>query len=214
MLDLSRLIGHRDMGQSAEYPTVLLVTGPPGTGKTTLIARLLPRLAAVGITLPVFTKDGFKESLFESLGCGDRTWSARLGMASTILLWHVLEQELAAGRSCLLESNFRSDLATPELTELRKQRPFALIQLLCSTEPAVLVERLRYRTEIRARHPGHLDPEWVPALQPETVAWRAEPLGLESDTLDVDTTDWAAVDVDGIARRISALWSDRERVRS
>jgi predicted kinase len=194
------------MTQYEIHPTVLLVTGPPGTGKTTLIAHLLPRLAAAGIALPVFTKDGFKETLFDALGCADRAWSSRLGKASTLLLWHVLEQELAAGRSCLLESNFHAGLATPELGALRERRPFALVQLLCRTEPAVLVERLRRRTENRERHPGHLDQEWTPALRPETVPWRAEPLALQGATLEVDTTAWDKVDLDGIATQIVALW--------
>jgi predicted kinase len=191
------------MAHSAIGPTVILITGAPGTGKTTLVSALLPRLAAAGIALPVFTKDGFKESLFESLGCEDRAWSARLGKASTLLLWHVLEQELAAGRSCLLESNFHSRLATPELAALRARRPFTLLQLVCRTEPEVLITRLRRRT---GRHPGHLDPEWVPTLRAETLPWRSEPLALESEILEVDTTDWAKVDVEGITAWIAARY--------
>ena len=198
------------MTDSDMQPTVLLVTGPPGTGKTTLISALLPQLAARGISLPVFTKDGFKETLFDALGCGDRAWSSRLGKASTFLLWHVLEQELAAGRSCLLESNFHAELATPELAALRERQPFSLIQLLCRTQSDVLLARLRHRTEIRARHPGHLDAEWTPALRAETIPWRAEPLGLESATLDVDTTDWEQVDLDDLTARIAALWRCKE----
>jgi catechol 2,3-dioxygenase-like lactoylglutathione lyase family enzyme/predicted kinase len=186
-------------------PAVLLVTGPPGTGKSTLIARLLPRLAAAGHALPVFTKDDFKETLFETLGAGDRDWSGRLGRASMALLRHVLAQELAAGRSCLVEANFHASLATPEFAALRARQPFALLQLLCSTRPQVLLERLRRRTDLRERHPGHLDPEWIPALRAETLAWRAEPLALESETLEVDTTDWEALNLDAITARVVAF---------
>ena len=183
-------------------PTIILVAGPAGTGKTTLIRTLLPRLAAAGIRLPVFTKDGFKETLFDTLGTGDLAWSKRLSHASMALLTQALATELAAGRSCLVEANFRADLATAELAALRAQYPFALVQILCRTAPAVLVERLRRRADSGERHPGHLDADWAPALTPETVPWRTEPLGLEGAVVEVDTTVWEAVDIDGIAVKI------------
>lgn len=195
---------HGTMVDQYNRPTVVFVAGPAGTGKTTLIRRLLPPLAAAGVRLPVFTKDGFKETLFDTLGWDDLAWSKRLSVASFALLYQVLAAELAAGRACLVEANFRADLAAADLRSLRAQHPFDLVQLLCRTDPAVLVARLQRRSAGRERHPGHLDPEWAPALAPETVLWRAEPLDLPGVVIEVDTTDWASVDVGGIAAQIAA----------
>src|ERR1051325_5707184 len=90
------------MNTSARMPPlVLIITGPPASGKTT-IGR--PLASALG--LPFLSKDVFKESLFNSLGSKDRDWSRQVGLASTRLLFRCAEALLEAGHSCALESNF------------------------------------------------------------------------------------------------------------
>lgn len=66
-------------------PPVVLVTGVPGSGKTTLARRLSPALG-----LPLLSKDVVEETLFDVLGAGDRAWSTRLGAAANEVLWSLL----------------------------------------------------------------------------------------------------------------------------
>jgi tRNA uridine 5-carbamoylmethylation protein Kti12 len=49
--------------------TLVLVTGPPTSGKTTLARPLAHHL-----DLPLLGKDAIKEALFDTLGTGDRAW--------------------------------------------------------------------------------------------------------------------------------------------
>ena len=62
-------------------PVLLLVSGPPVAGKTTLARRL-----AAEFGLPLINKDGIKELLFDTVGTHDYAWSQNLGRASIALL--------------------------------------------------------------------------------------------------------------------------------
>lgn len=79
--------------------------------------------------------------LFDTVGTGDLEWSSRLGAAAMELLTLVLRAELAAGRSCVVEANFR------------RPPPVQAVQVFCTDDPESLAARYRTRT----RHPGHLD---------------------------------------------------------
>ncbi|MBE8523062.1 AAA family ATPase [Amycolatopsis sp. H6(2020)] len=51
-------------------PAVIVVSGPPAVGKSTLARELATRL-----TLPLLSRDAIKEALFDTLGYGDRLQS-------------------------------------------------------------------------------------------------------------------------------------------
>jgi len=94
---------------------LVIITGLPATGKTTLGRRI-----AAELKLPFVYKDGIKELLFDTLGWSDIEWSQRLGRASTELLYYFAEAEVKSGNSCVLESNFDAALATPRFLALKE----------------------------------------------------------------------------------------------
>src|SRR4051812_9503213 len=57
------------------------MSGLPGTGKSTVAAPL-----ATALGWPLLSKDAIKETLWDTLGGGDRRWSARLGSAAQEIL--------------------------------------------------------------------------------------------------------------------------------
>ena len=174
---------------------LIIILGPPATGKTTLGRRL-----AADLRLPFLSRDDFKERLFDRLGWRDREWSRQLGMASWDLLWHAVECQLAAGKAAIAETNFNGPLATATLRELAARYDFAPVQINCVTAGPVLIERHRRRAESGERHPGHVDSlESVRAeLRDVLLRGRYEPLAIGAPTIEVDTTDFAALDYDGL----------------
>jgi predicted kinase len=175
---------------------IVVVTGPPASGKTTIA-----RAVADGAGVPLLAKDAIKEVLFDALETGDVAWSMRLGVATYSLLYHLLEVQIAAGRSCVLEANFDTLLASEELRGLQRRRPFRALQIACEAAEDVLLERYAGRA---GRHPGHLDTARVDGVRESIRAARWRALDLDGETLVVDTTEWSAVDVRALVDRARA----------
>jgi predicted kinase len=177
-----------------DAPLLVIVTGPPGAGKTT-VARKLGRQ----LELPVFEKDAFKEALFDALGVGDRDWSRRLGATVYRLLMVVAERELAAGRPLVLEANFARGEAEAAFASLPRHR---LVQVHCTAPERVLVGRY----VARDRHPGHLDREIVEEVRSAVRSGRHDPLDLHGPVIRVDTS--SDVDEIGLADGVRAAAVD------
>lgn len=169
-------------------PLVVVVTGPPAAGKTTVARELAARLR-----LPLIAKDTIKEALFHGLGTGDLAWSQRLGEATYLAMLAIAEDSVAAGVSLILEANF-SRGAESRLASLRA----CFVQVHCTAPLEVLVERYA----ARERHPGHLDGERIDALRDGVESGRHEPLDLPGETIGLDMS--GPVDLSALADRVRA----------
>jgi hypothetical protein len=152
--------------------------------------------------MPFLYKDGIKETLFDILGWNDREWSRKLGVATYALLFHLLEMELTAGRSLVVESNFDAQRAGPRFLALRERYSFRPVQICCVAEGAVLLERCRSRATSDQRHPGHDDLGHMAEFEPVLLRGRLDPLPLDGPIIEVDTTDLAQVDAEAITREV------------
>ncbi len=162
---------------------LLLVTGAPASGKSTLGRRL-----AKDLGLPYISKDLFKETLFDTLGWDDRAWSRRAGLASTQLLYRTAAALLEAGQSVAMESNFYPQWDAPALLELGMKYGCQFVQVVCKADGPTLYARFEQRARSGERHPGHADDqnldEWRERLL--TEEWPALPLA--GPVVEVDTT--------------------------
>jgi predicted kinase len=180
-------------------PVVVVVTGAPGSGKTTVGTAL-----ARALHLPYFSKDFFKESLFESLGWSDRKWSQRLGEASMALLYQTAAAVLGAGTSVMLESNFYPRWDGPRLQALGEQFGCRFVQVVCDAPTDVLVERFTHREVTGERHPGHAGLASLDELIPRIRNERWDAMDLPGPVVRVDTSS-GAVDIAALAAHITGL---------
>jgi predicted kinase len=171
-------------------PLLVVVTGPPASGKTTVAREL-----AAQLRLPLVAKDTIKEALFDGLGAGDLAWSQRLGEATYLAMLGIVEESVAAGASLVVEANFvRGGDFAARLAAL----PARFVQVHCSAPLDVLLERYGSRE----RHPGHVDAERIEALRAAVETGRHDPLALAGETIRLDTTK--PVDLERLIERVQA----------
>lgn len=126
-----------------------VISGLPGSGKTTLGRALAPAL-----NLPFIDKDDILNRLFESKGVGNAAWRRTLSRESDV----ILRQEAMSSNGAILASLWRlpgmpSDSGTP--TDWLDAASQHVIHLHCACELDVAASRFLHRR----RHPGHLDGE-------------------------------------------------------
>jgi predicted kinase len=177
---------------------LVIVTGLPATGKSTLAVRL-----AVALGLPLIAKDTLKEALFDVLGTGDAGWSRRLSDASYAAMFAIAAVNLRAGRSVLLEGNFRAGEHEAPILGCGAR---SIGQVLCAVPEPQRAARLARRTRERARHAGHLDHE-AAATNPAAAAAAggARFLDLPGLRLDYDGARAARGALDEVLRALEAL---------
>lgn len=168
----------------------MVVSGLPASGKSTLGSLLGDRLS-----LPLIDKDVILETLFDSLGCSDRTERSRLSRASDEVLYALAGQLPAA----ILVNWWDHDASPPRLRGVAS----SMVEVFCDCPVEVTVARFHSRS----RHPGHQDPDRSPQeIQAEADRMRATfrgPLGV-GDVIRVDTS--GPVDADRVADQVrSAL---------
>jgi AAA domain len=125
----------------------IVVSGPPGSGKTTLAVPLAAELG-----LPLVAKDTIKDALMSVLPVPDVESSKLIGRASIAAMLAVAAD---APFGAVLDCNFHRSRALDELGRL----PGAIVEVFCRCDHDVAASR--YLDRAPSRHPGPLplDPQ-------------------------------------------------------
>ena len=158
----------------------VVISGLPGSGKTTLGRRLAPAL-----NLPFIDKDDILDQLFAAKGIGDAAWRRALSRESDV----ILEREATRSDGAILESFWRmpgmpSDSGTP--TDWLHAPSHLIVNVHCLCGPEIASNRFLQRR----RHPGHLDGESSPADTLASLRKLTQHPALDiGHRIDVDTSD-------------------------
>jgi predicted kinase len=165
-----------------------MVSGAPGSGKTTLASLLAPALQ-----MPRIRKDLIKESLWDTFNPpkGDRQWSRQLGGAAMDVLWTLAAQSPRV----LIEASFRPhrDYERAKIARLSTR----IVEVYCWCPPDIARQRFESRAAGPAHHPAHVNT----TLEPSLLAEFDRPIGIGS-LIRVDTA--LPIDVAELVERISA----------
>lgn len=124
-------------------PLYVVVSGPPGSGKTTLAAAIAQQLR-----LPLVAKDLIKETLMSVLAVPDVETSRLIGRVAVEVMYSVAA---SAPSGAVIEANFHRSISRSSIQAL----PGQIIEIFCRCNREVALARYRERTE--QRHPGHFD---------------------------------------------------------
>lgn len=182
---------------SNEQPLLIIVTGPPASGKTTIARELARRLA-----IPAIHKDDYKESLADQIPGTTLDWSRQLGSAAYEMIYLTAKQLLVARQSCLLEANFHPVFSLPRLTRLAERCDVA--QVVCSGDPEILLRRYLDRHAAGGRHPVHLDTNELRIEALRDDFRRDHQLDLPGRVLRCETTASEPVDIDRLVTRLTS----------
>jgi predicted kinase len=170
----------------AGHPILMIVSGPAGSGKTTLAHRLA---AAVGC--PALCRDELKEGMAATSSGFVPGPSDPLTMKTYDLFFAVIRLLLEYGVTHVAEAAFQH---TNWVRGLEPLRPLAELRILRCQVPDSLAhiraEERRRDQPSRAAHDdaGHF-----------SVQRSFEPIQLDAPTLDVDTTNGYDPDLEAIA---------------
>lgn len=156
-------------------PTLLVVSGLPAAGKTTLAAPL-----AQDLGWPLVTKDDYKGLLYAHL---PELPQARGGPLSFALMFHVAGVILAAGTSAVIETHFHRGVSEPHLLGLAGASGARLLQLYCGAPLDTL--RARHAARVAAGTRPGIDLPFEHAELPPHAGW--SPLDLGAPLLRLDT---------------------------
>jgi predicted kinase len=164
------------------FPLLLVVSGHPGSGKTTLAHRLAARLGC-----PAICRDELKEGMV--LGRPDYT--AAEGDPYTRRTFEVFFATLDLlsrnGVSLVAEAAFQDRLWRPNLAPLAAHARLRIVR--CVVDGQVAAERIRRRAQTSATRRAHTVPGALERLAgPDPFGWFV-PVSMPVPTLDVDTTD-------------------------
>ncbi|MHA1991397.1 MAG: AAA family ATPase [Candidatus Hodarchaeales archaeon] len=180
----------------------IIISGPPGSGKTTLGKKIAKQLG-----LPFISKDSIKESLFDSLGWHDREWSKKIGMASVNLLYKYLESNLVAKRSIIIENAFITKYEKPKLFDIIQNSDSDCIEVYCFAEKQILLKRFEKRDKSGTRHSGHIQQNVINELKDRLDNNAYGRLDLTDNVILVDTGNFDKISIESITLQINEILS-------
>jgi predicted kinase len=176
--------------------TLVIITGHPASGKTTLSHRL-----ADDLKLMCINKDEIKERLGETWAVNTREQSKVMGKATFEVMDYIVEEIIKAGNSLIVEANFPAKFYNEKFNKLKDKYKFRVVQIICWASADMLLERIKRRITSQERHGVHMDEEMIKTGEMQQLLGngKIDLIAIEGKIIEVDTTDFSKINYSYIA---------------
>ena len=166
----------------AGLPALIVVSGPAGSGKTTLAHRI-----AQAVGCPAVCRDEIKEGMTHATpgfvpGPGDE-----LTLRTLPVFFGVLDLLLTAGVTTVAEAAFQDHVWRPRLEPLRAVARIRIVHCVVSAD--VAFERSLRRGEENPLRAAHADPGPADAGRSTRAHQAFQRVAVQAPWIEVDTTD-------------------------
>jgi predicted kinase len=156
-------------------PTLVVVSGPAGSGKTTLAHEL-----ARAIGCPAICRDEIKEGMVHATEGFEAAAGDEFTMRTLPLFFATLRLLIEGGVTVVAEAAFQDHVWKPNLEPLQPLASIRIVQ--CRTDPATARQRMRDRAASRVAHAD------TSVIDDARYFDDFNRLAISAPSIDVDTT--------------------------
>ena len=166
----------------AQLPTLVVVSGPPGSGKTTLAHQI-----AQAVGCPAVCRDEIKEGMVHTAGEFTASSGDELTRRTLPVFFGVLHMLLRAGVTTVAEAAFQDRVWRAALTALHGAAQIRIVH--CTVPASVAFQRSLRRAAGDPVRRAHADPGPGDAARSARRHHAFERVSVDAPWIEVDTTD-------------------------